>query len=90
MDGEIRGGSVTGGRRMRETTHEVREAGGARFSPRSFGRAFWDGVERETEAADPADLLEFLSPREAPPARPGFERVLAMHLRELLRLRRQH
>lgn len=81
---------MTGGRRMRETMHEVRDMSVSRYRSASFGRTFWDGVERETEAADPADLLEFLSPHEAPPARPGFERMLAMHLRELFRLRRQH
>jgi hypothetical protein len=46
-----------------------------------FGASFWDGVEREIEALDFADLALFLRADRLPlEPRPGFEGALAAQL----------
>jgi hypothetical protein len=62
---------------------ETRMAGSGRF-----GASFWDGVESEIEALDPADFALFLrADRLAIEPRHGFERNLETHLRAVVRRR---
>ena len=62
---------------------QARMAGSGRF-----GARFWDGVESEIEALDPADFALFLeADRLAIEPRGGFERSLETRLRGLVRRR---
>lgn len=64
-------------------TRQHAQAGSSRFVAR-----FWDEVESEIEALDPADFALFLgADRLAIEPRPGFERSLETHLRALVRRR---
>ena len=52
------------------------------------GAAFWEGVEREIEALDVFDLMEFLGAASLPiRPRPAFERDLEARLRADFRRR---
>ena len=52
------------------------------------GVAFWEGVEREIEALDVFDLIEFMGAGSLPiESRPGFERDLEARLRAGFRRR---
>ena len=62
---------------------QARLAGSGRF-----GASFWDGVESEIEALDPADFALFVgADRLAIEPRRGFERNLETQLRALVRRR---
>jgi len=64
-------------------TRQHAQAGSGRFAAR-----FWDEVESEIEALDPADFSLFLgADRLDIEPRHGFERSLETHLRALVRRR---
>jgi len=66
----------------REQKAQPRKASG-RFGPR-----FWDAVEREIEAFDPADFAAFANADKLDiEPRPAFERALSTRLRALVRRR---
>ena len=53
-----------------------------------FGARFWEGVESEIEALDPADFALFLGAHQLGiEPRPGFESALGAHLGALVRRR---
>jgi hypothetical protein len=72
-----------GERSMQRTAQSVRSHSKVRY-----GTTFWDAVECEIEALDPADFALFLGADElAIEPRPAFARSLAGHLASLCRAR---
>ena len=70
-------------RQHAQAVSETRMAGSGRFSA-----SFWDGVESEIEALDPADFSLFLgADRLALEPRRGFEWNLETQLRAIVRRR---